>query len=173
VRIGELARRADATVKTIRHYESLGLITAARRTNGYRDFDEQAVRFVREIRLLGRLGIPAVRTRPFLDCLAQGGGQADDCASSLAGYREAIDDLTTRIESLVQRRSALQHRLRAAAYCWPTSSATSSQRHTGAPANWPPPEFCSPARHRHWGPSVRCPGYGSRYSPGTCTHSRC
>jgi peroxiredoxin/DNA-binding transcriptional MerR regulator len=116
VKIGELASRTDATVKAIRHYESLGLITAARRTNGYRDFDEEAVRLVREIRLLGRLGIPAARTRPFLECLSHGGERADDCASSLAGYREAIEDLTVRIESLVQRRLALQRRLRDAAY---------------------------------------------------------
>ena len=116
MRIGELARRAGATVKAVRHYESLDLIAATRRTNGYRDFDEQAVRLVQEIRLLGRLGIPAARTRPFLDCLVQGGEWADDCASSLAGYREAIDDLTARIESLVQRRSALLVRLHDAAY---------------------------------------------------------
>ncbi|MEU9509134.1 redoxin family protein [Micromonospora sp. NPDC048170] len=116
MRIGELARRAGVTPKAVRHYESLGLIVAARKANGYRDFREHDVRLVREIRLLGQLGIRADRTRPFLECLAAGGEHADDCPASLAGYRDAIDDLTGRIAELTARRTALTRRLREAAH---------------------------------------------------------
>src|SRR5215213_4578908 len=97
MRIGELARRAGVSAKAVRHYESLGLITASRLANGYRDFGEEHVRLVREVRELNQLGIPVDRTRPFLECLADGGEHADDCPSSLAGYRDAIDALTMQI----------------------------------------------------------------------------
>ncbi|MEV7418318.1 MerR family transcriptional regulator [Streptomyces sp. NPDC089919] len=116
MKIGELARRAGATVKAVRYYEGMGLLRPDRLPNGYRDYGEQAVRVVREIRALGAMGIPVEGTRPFLDCLAAGGEHADDCPASLAGYREAIDDLSARIEALTERRAVLVAHLERAAY---------------------------------------------------------
>ncbi|MEV1086053.1 MerR family transcriptional regulator [Streptomyces sp. NPDC050211] len=59
MRISELARQADVTTKAVRYYESLGLITPERLANGYRNYDEDDVRLVREIRTLHLLGIPS------------------------------------------------------------------------------------------------------------------
>jgi peroxiredoxin/DNA-binding transcriptional MerR regulator len=115
MRIGELARDAGVTPKAVRYYESLGLLAPERLANGYRDYSGQDVRVVREVRRLIGLGIPADRTRPFLECLADG-GEIDDCPSSLAEYRDAIDDLDRRIRHLTQRRDVLARRLRQAAY---------------------------------------------------------
>jgi DNA-binding transcriptional MerR regulator len=115
MRISELARRAGLTTKAVRYYESLGLITPKRLANGYRDYDEDDVRLAHEIRTLSNLGIPVERTRPFLDCLAAGRRHADDCPASLAGYREAIDELTERIEGLTARRAVLISHLQEAA----------------------------------------------------------
>ncbi|WP_344655022.1 MerR family transcriptional regulator [Catenulispora subtropica] len=114
MKIGELARDAGVTTKAVRYYESLGLLTPDRLANGYRDYTAHHVRVVREVRRLIGLGIAAERTRPFLDCLADG-GEVDDCPSSLAGYRDAIADLDRRIRDLGERRDALAKRLREAA----------------------------------------------------------
>jgi peroxiredoxin/DNA-binding transcriptional MerR regulator len=116
MRISELARRAGVTVKAVRYYESLGLLTPDRLANGYRDYGEGDVRLAGEIRALGRLGIPVERTRPFLDCLVVGHRHADDCAASLAEYREAIDEITRRIDGLTARRAALVAHLHEAAH---------------------------------------------------------
>ncbi|WKU43070.1 redoxin family protein [Streptomyces sp. VNUA116] len=116
MKIGELAGRAGVTVKAVRYYESLGLVTPRRLANGYRDYTEDDARLVHEIRVLSGLGIPVERTRPFLACLAAGQQHADDCPESLAGYREAVDELTERIEALTARRAILMHHLRQAAY---------------------------------------------------------
>ncbi|WP_234433355.1 MerR family DNA-binding transcriptional regulator [Streptomyces sp. NRRL WC-3549] len=83
------------TTKTVRYYESLGLISPARLANGYRDYTEHDARMVREARELNRLMIPVERTRPFLECLADGQDRVDECPSSLAGYREAIGELVS------------------------------------------------------------------------------
>lgn len=116
MRIGDVARRAGVSTKAIRRYEELGLVAPRRLPNGYRAFDEQDVRAVRELRALRELGIPAERTRPFLECLAAGAPDADDCPSSMAEYRAAIDELGARITELTDRRDRLAARLTAAAY---------------------------------------------------------
>ena len=149
--IGETARRAGVTVKTLRYYEALELVRPVRRANGYRDYSDDDVRLVAEIRSLGGLGIPADRTRPFLDCLAAGRANADDCPASLAGYREAIDDVTDRIEALAARRVALIRRLRDAAYrnsrVTPDDKGGTVNDLTRLPADLPVPQDDSAADH--------------------------
>jgi MerR family copper efflux transcriptional regulator len=55
--IGQVAERSGVPAKTIRYYESIGLIEAAeRRANGYRDYDwrdVETLRFVHRGRSLG------------------------------------------------------------------------------------------------------------------------
>ncbi len=116
VRIGEVAQRAGVTIKAVRYYESLGLLNPSRLANGYRDYSDDDARLAREVKVLARLGITAERARPFVDCLNAGHQESDDCPSSLASYRAAIEDLTARIEALTARRKALTQRLTEAAY---------------------------------------------------------
>jgi hypothetical protein len=52
MRIGELARRAGTTTRALRFYESPGLLTATRSANGYREYGEDDLRLVTEIRAL-------------------------------------------------------------------------------------------------------------------------
>ncbi len=107
MRIGEVARGAGVSTKTVRYYESLGLFSVERLANGYRDYDYSHVELVREIQSLRTLGIGAEQTRPFLDCLVAGNARADDCAESVAAYRATITALDTRIVELQSRRAAL------------------------------------------------------------------
>ncbi len=107
MRIGELAARSGATVKAVRYYESLGLLSPHRLPNGYRDFDERDVLLVGEIRRLGALGVTADDARPFVDCLVGGHAAGDDCPDSVASYRAAIAELDERIAELGRRRDVL------------------------------------------------------------------
>lgn len=115
MRIGEAAQRAGVSTKAVRYYESLGLVSAARLANGYREYDETHVRRIVEIRTLGGLGITAERSRPFLDCLDTGAAAGDDCPASLDAYREAMAELDQRLADLADRRAALADRLAQAA----------------------------------------------------------
>ncbi|MEU4086605.1 redoxin family protein [Streptomyces aureus] len=152
MRIGELAGRAGVTTKAVRYYEALGLLAPTRLANGYRDYDEHDVRLTREIRALGRLGIPAEGTRPFLECLALGHRHADDCPAALAGYRDAIDELTRRIEGLTARRTLLVAHLNEAAHRnsrFPphTRDEEPMTDYTTLPAGLPVPEDDGAADH--------------------------
>lgn len=111
MQISELAHRANTTVKAVRYYERLGLITPERLPNGYRDYDEAHLRAVREIRDLTGIGIPARATAPFVECLDLGHQHGDDCVSSLASYRDSIREVDRLIELLHDRRARLFSRL--------------------------------------------------------------
>ena len=42
-KIGELARRTGLTVRTLHHYDEIGLLSAQRSEGGHRVYDEAAV----------------------------------------------------------------------------------------------------------------------------------
>lgn len=65
MKIGELGKRGDCSVETVRFYEREGLLkTPARADNGYRRYTDthvQQLNFIRHCRSLG-MGLPEVRT---------------------------------------------------------------------------------------------------------------
>lgn len=69
MRIGELAEQAGTTTRTLRYYESRGLLPARRAENGYRSYDEGDLRLLQQIRTLQDFGFGLEETRPFVDCL--------------------------------------------------------------------------------------------------------
>ncbi|MFE3515577.1 MerR family transcriptional regulator [Streptomyces sp. NPDC059166] len=100
MRIGELAERAGTTTRTLRYYESRGLLPARRAENGYRTYDEGDLRMVRQIRTLQDFGFGLEETRPFVDCLRAGHPAGDSCPASLAVYRRKLDELDALIVQL-------------------------------------------------------------------------
>ncbi|MDR6976945.1 DNA-binding transcriptional MerR regulator [Streptomyces sp. 3330] len=100
MRIGELAARAGTTTRTLRYYESRGLLPARRGDNGYRMYDEGDLRLLRQIRTLQDVGFDLEETRPFVECLRAGHPEGDSCPASLAVYRRKLDELDALIGEL-------------------------------------------------------------------------
>lgn len=105
MRIGELARRAGTTTRTLRYYESRGLLPARRAENGYRRYDEGDLRLLQQIRTLQDFGFDLEETRPFVDCLRAGHPAGDACPASLAVYRRKLDELDALIAQLASVRA--------------------------------------------------------------------
>jgi len=95
--IGRLAREAGVHVQTLRHYESLGLITPSARTEGgqrrYSPDDRRRVLFIRHAR---EFGFSLERIRAVLG-LAE---SADRCAGIDALAAEQLDAVRARIRRL-------------------------------------------------------------------------
>ncbi|MFF3911312.1 MerR family transcriptional regulator [Streptomyces sp. NPDC001848] len=100
MRIGELAARAGTTTRTLRYYESRGLLPARRSGNGYRTYDERDLRLLQQIRTLQDFGFDLEETRPFVECLRAGHPEGDSCPASLAVYRRRLDELDALIGEL-------------------------------------------------------------------------
>ena len=111
MRIGELAQCAGVSIKAVRYYEQLGLVTPMRSANGYRDYDGNDLRAVQEICDLASGGIMPSKAGPFIECLDTGHEHSDDCVSSLTAYRDGIAALDQMITSLLERRNKLVQRL--------------------------------------------------------------
>jgi DNA-binding transcriptional MerR regulator len=107
MRIGELARKAGTTTRTLRYYEARGLLPARRGENGYRRYDEEDLRLLHQIRLLQDFGFELEETRPFVDCLRAGHPSGDSCPASLDVYRRKLDELDAVIERLRQVREQM------------------------------------------------------------------
>lgn len=109
--IGELAQRSGATTRTLRYYESHGLLRAKRSANGYRDYDEAELRVVTEIRALLATGFVLQDIRPFVECLRAGNASGDVCPDSRAVLRRKLAEVDACMSRLATVREKLKAQL--------------------------------------------------------------
>jgi Cu(I)-responsive transcriptional regulator len=105
--IGEAAKQSAVTAKMIRHYESLGLLPPAPRTDaGYRVYDDASVhtlRFIRRARDLG-FGMKEIDT---LLGLWRNRRRASADVKRIA--QAHADDLQRRIDEMQAMKRTLEH----------------------------------------------------------------
>jgi MerR family transcriptional regulator, copper efflux regulator len=90
ISIGELARRAQCTVPTIRYYESIGLLPKAqRREGGHRAYDRSDLARVNLIRRCRDCDIPLDRIKALI-ALSEGGRPCDETAAFFDAQRAVI-----------------------------------------------------------------------------------
>lgn len=105
--IGTAAARSGVPAKTIRYYESIGLIAEAGRSdNGYRSYGRREVEILRFIHHARRLGFP-VKDVAALLALWQDSGRASADVKALATRH--IAEVERRIGELEALRRTLLH----------------------------------------------------------------
>lgn len=107
MRIGEAAQRSGVRAKTIRYYETSGLIdSAVRGDNGYRDYSDNDVEILRFIHRARRLGF-AIKDVARL--LALWGDSRRSSSDVKALATEQLVDIEERITELQSIRDTLLH----------------------------------------------------------------
>lgn len=109
IRIGELAQRAGVTPRTIRYYESLGLLGPSEREGkGFRYYTEVELAKLHKIDALKALGLTLEEISSIIDLFFEE-------PTVLQGKRKLLEILQThlketddKIEALAQFRSELQ-----------------------------------------------------------------
>lgn len=105
MRIGELAQQAGVTAKTVRYYESIGLIPDPGRTaSGYREYDDDALERLRFVRDAQAAGLTLKDSRSILDMKGEGHGT---CEHTQALLDQHLVDIDAQIASLEAARKEL------------------------------------------------------------------
>jgi len=104
--IGQAAASSGVSAKMIRHYEAIGLITAARSDNGYRVYDARDVAVLRFIRHARDLGFPLEDVRRLLALWRDRGRASAEVKRLALAHVEALE---TKADSLRSMASSLRH----------------------------------------------------------------
>ena len=106
MQIGQLAESAGLTTKTIRYYESIGLLDPPKRTaGGYRSYGPEVLERLDFIRQSKASGLTLNEIRSILEIKDAGGRSCDHTRSLLAEHLEALD---AKIDELLAARAELQ-----------------------------------------------------------------
>ncbi|NWC65604.1 MerR family transcriptional regulator [Cedecea sp. P7760] len=109
-KVGELAKRAGITVRTLHHYEAMGLLLPSARTAaGYRLYNRQDITRLHHIQALSRMGMSLNEVR---DCLER---QALSLQEILDSQISMLDGQLAEIAVLRQRLVTLRETLRSGA----------------------------------------------------------
>jgi DNA-binding transcriptional MerR regulator len=113
MKIGELSERTGASARSIRYYESLGLVRSERLPNGYREFSESSVATIEMIRWLLELGFPTELIERVLPCTGEAGPIEGDCSALARRVVEIRDEMDAKAARLSETSAALTRYLAA------------------------------------------------------------
>lgn len=104
--IGQAAARAGVSVRTLRHYDAIGLLKPSKVTQaGYRFYDEAAMARLEQILFFRELGFPLEEIRDILNHPAYDARDAMRRQKALLGMQRArIDAMIARLEEALQGR---------------------------------------------------------------------
>ncbi|MEV6308672.1 MerR family transcriptional regulator [Streptomyces sp. NPDC051840] len=109
MRIGELARRTGVSERSLRYYETQGILTADRTPGGHRDYPEGAVDRVIRIQEFYAAGLCSSKIAELLPCVRdEDGGPSAIATPRLVGDLSVERDRIDRqIEELRRSRDVL------------------------------------------------------------------
>ncbi|MBB4932873.1 DNA-binding transcriptional MerR regulator [Lipingzhangella halophila] len=105
MRIGELAEKTGASVRSLRYYEEQGLITSTRSPSGQRHYGDSDVERVLFLRRLFNAGLSSRTIAELLPCVRDPSTQkTDDAWKRLTAERARLD---SHIADLLRTRESL------------------------------------------------------------------
>ncbi len=113
MRIGEVAQELEVNPRTLRFYETVGLLPEPDRTaSGYRDYDEDAVERVRFVKSAQRLGLSLEDIKEILAFKERGELPCSYVLSVIDKETEALDRKIADMEALRDELTSLRSRAR-------------------------------------------------------------
>lgn len=104
--IGTAARQSGLPPKTIRYYEDIGLLTADRAANGYRDYSSEDVHRLRFVQRSRRLGFSVEECRQLLSLYTDRDRASADVKAIAT---EKLGEIDRKIAELTGLREMLGH----------------------------------------------------------------
>lgn len=108
LRIGHLAKATGVSVRAIRHYDHLGLLTSTRADNRYRVFQPEDVERVKLIQLFLGVGFKLAEIRRWAPCFRDRQATLDTPLQEVhALYARKIADVDVQLAALQRLRDKL------------------------------------------------------------------
>lgn len=108
MKIGEVARRAEVTIDTVRFYERRGVVAPPpRRPSGYREYSDDTVERIRLARRMQSLGLS-------LDEIIEALGAHDAGRATCASERWRLDAALDRVDARIAELKALRREITSA-----------------------------------------------------------
>jgi DNA-binding transcriptional MerR regulator len=108
VLIGELSRRTGVPGHLLRYYETQGLLQPGRGPSGYREYSEEDVLTVTQVRNLLDAGLSTREINYLLPCATGTAPDFEPCDELLDTLRARLRRLDARIDTLARSRQALR-----------------------------------------------------------------
>jgi MerR family copper efflux transcriptional regulator len=108
MRIGDLARRAGVTTRTVRYYEGLGLLTSRREGGGHRHYEEQALLRLQKIDWLKGMGLTLEEIREVIPLYFGDHTGTRGRKKMITLLERRLAQTEERIEGLVSHRDELR-----------------------------------------------------------------
>jgi MerR family transcriptional regulator, copper efflux regulator len=114
MKIGALSKQTGVSVRAIRHYDQMGLLTSQREENGYRSFSPEDVKRVQLIRLFLSIGFQLDEIRKHGPCWKDEVSPLEDTpvALTVAFYERKLEQLNGQIDILQEIRNRLESQVR-------------------------------------------------------------
>ncbi|GAA0445077.1 MerR family transcriptional regulator [Streptomyces stramineus] len=133
MRIGELARRSGVSERSLRYYETQGLLEAERTPGGQRHYGEWAVDRVIRVQALYAAGLNSKKIARLLPCMRDADGGPSEVATPLlvTELTEERDRINRLITDLIRSRDVLDETISTASAAM---GAAARPRHAAAGA---------------------------------------
>ncbi|WP_304454731.1 MerR family transcriptional regulator [Nocardiopsis sp. YSL2] len=125
--IGELSRRTGVNAHQLRYYEAQGLLEPRRAANGYREYADDAVLTVTQVRKLLGAGLSTQEIASLLPCVTGEAPDLEPCTELLDTLRARLNGLDEHIGALDRSRRVLRE------YIGATERRAAPGRGVGAP----------------------------------------
>lgn len=113
MKIGELGERCGVTAKTIRYYESIGLLDEPARTpSGYRDYGDAAVERLRFIRDAQATGLTLAEVASVLELKGAGERSCGHTTALIEAHVASIDEQIAQLTAARRELATLAERAR-------------------------------------------------------------
>lgn len=119
LKIGEVCERVELSLRTVRYYEEVGLLTPSDRSpGGFRLYSEADVARLEVLKGMKPLGLTLEEIRELMEMLDQASTgdqlppeQADQLAAGLTGYAQRAEARISQLEGHVSEVQRLRRRM--------------------------------------------------------------
>lgn len=108
MKIGELSRRCNVSIRMLRYFEAEGLLQPRRTDSGYRDYSPLDEQTVARVQLLRTAGMTIATIKQFLPCIHGEGMRIEPCEELRTTLRDQLRLVDEKVEQLMQSRTVLK-----------------------------------------------------------------